>query len=63
MKIELRKTEKIVTGNVFYSVYVDDRYIDNSTTMDLHEAEHTFEVIRQNGGSPDLIEVIKTTEI
>jgi hypothetical protein len=57
MKLELRKETKI-DSIVFYTIYLDDKYVDGSLSSDFEKVKKRFDFIKENGVT-DLIEVIE----
>jgi hypothetical protein len=57
MKLELRKETKI-DSNVFYTIYLNDKYVDGSLSSDFEKVKKRFDFIKENGVT-DLIEVIE----
>ena len=50
MKIEIVKTEK-ATGEIYFSVYVDDKYVSNSLDSDFKKVEQTFNKVVEFKGA------------
>ena len=48
MKLELRKEEKL-EGDCVYSVYMDDKYVENTIRLDEEEALKIYEFVKVNG--------------
>jgi hypothetical protein len=57
MKLELRKETKI-DNNVFYTIYLDDKYVDGSLSSDFEKVKKRFDFIKENGVT-DVIEVLE----
>jgi hypothetical protein len=57
MKLELRKETKI-DSNVFYTIYLDDKYVDGSLSSDFEKVKKRFDFIKLNGVT-DVIEVLE----
>jgi hypothetical protein len=57
MKLELRKETKI-DSNVFYTIYLDDKYVDGSLSSDFEKVKKRFDFIKENGVT-DVIEVLE----
>lgn len=48
MKLELRKTVKKLTGDVFYNIFCDDSYVSGSCELDKAKAEAKFAEMCEN---------------
>jgi hypothetical protein len=60
-KIELRKIQQL-DGDIFYYVYVDDKYIEGTCTLNNEElAIEKYEMIKNGAG--EITTVIKSEEI
>jgi hypothetical protein len=62
MKLELVKETKI-NGTILYSVEMDGKYVSNTATEDLEQAEGFFKSIIGGGTTETIKETIKTIEV
>ena len=61
MKLELRKEEKL-EGDCVYSVYMDDKYVENTVRLDEEKALKIYEFVKVNGAGGK-VTTIKSEEI
>ena len=61
MKLELRREEKL-DGSFVYTVYMDDKYVENTVRLDEEKALKIYEFVKVNGAGGK-VTTIKQEEI